>query len=109
MFLNTYGQYVTIALAAYCIIYGVKLLLTGRASQAEEMRIRNFTERAQKKFRLVSAFSNILAGVFLVVISVFKLVKPDMDITIFKIISLGVLVLLVVVYVVTWQICKKDK
>ena len=109
MFFETYGQYIIIAAALYCIFLGARTLLTGRTGAAEEAKIKNFTERAAKKYRLVSAFMNILAGVLLAVMSIIRLTNPEMDKTMYKLVCLGVLVVLVVVYVITWQTCKKDK
>ncbi|MBQ6550265.1 MAG: hypothetical protein IJL78_02525 [Lachnospiraceae bacterium] len=106
---DTYGQYIIIALAVYCIFMGVRTLLTGRTGSAEEAKIKDFTERAQKKYRLVSALMNILAGIFLVVVSIIRLTNPEMDKTVYRLVSIGILVVLVAVYIITWQVCKKDK
>lgn len=109
MFFDTYGQYIFIALAVYCIFMGVRTLITGKTGAAEEAKIKDFTERAQKKYRMVSALTNILAGILLIVMSVIKLANPEMNTQVFKLVCLGVVVVLVVIYVITWQTCKKDK
>ena len=109
MLFDQYGQYVTIAIALYCIVCGAKTLLTGRATNAEEMKIKNFSAKGQKKFRLVSAVSNLVAGILLTVTSVWRLLNPEMNATVFKLILLGAVIVLIGVYIVNWQSCKKEK
>ncbi|MBQ4425331.1 MAG: hypothetical protein II882_06310 [Lachnospiraceae bacterium] len=103
-----YGQYIILACALYCVIMGVRTLLTGKTTAREEARLKDFSERSAKRYRLISAILNILGGIFLAVISVIKMLNPNMDKQVYKIICLVVLLVLVAVYFINWAICKKD-
>ena len=108
MFFEKHGQYVIIALALYCIFIGVRTLLTGKTSAQEEAKISNFTEKAAKRYRLVSALLNIVAGVFLAVMSALRLLT-SMEVKVYKLICLAAVIVFAAVFFINWQVCKKDK
>lgn len=106
---SQYGQFIILAMSIYCIFSGARTLLTGKAGAGEEARIAQFTEKAAKKYRKVSAFLNIFAGLILAVMSIIKLVNPDVNRYVYGGVCLGIIVVFLTIYAVTWQQCKKDQ
>ena len=105
---NQFGQYICIALGIYCIARGIMTLTTGRLSSREEAKLSEYSENGARKFKMLSAVSNLLGGLFVIVISILRilgLIEGNM----FKIIALVIIAVLVVVYILLLNSCKKMK
>ena len=105
---NQAGEYVFIAIGIYCIIRGIITLTTGRLTAVEEAKMHEYSDNGARRYKMLSAVSNLLGGVLVIVISVLKifdLLKGNM----FRIIALVIIAALVVVYFLIRNSCKNMK
>ena len=105
---NQFGEYIFIALGIYCIIRGIITLTTGRLTAVEEAKMHEYSDNGARRYKMLSAVSNLLGGVLVIVISVLKifdLLKGNM----FRIIALVIVAALVVVYILIRNSCKNMK
>ena len=105
---DQFGQYFFIVLGIYCIIRGVMLLVTGKLYGREEESLRNFSENGIRKYKMLSVVMNIFAGVFLIIISIVRLLNL-IDSNMLRIIGLAVVIIVVVIYVMVRNSCKNMK
>ncbi|MBR3325093.1 MAG: hypothetical protein IKG14_03500 [Clostridia bacterium] len=102
------SQYVFLGVGIYCIIRGIITIVTGNVSKSEEAQIKEYSDKGAKRFKILSAVSNIVGGLLCIIISIIRIMKI-LDEEIFIFVVLGVLVLLVVVYFVIKKSCKEAK
>ena len=103
-----YMQFLIIALGIYGIFRGIRILTTGKLPEREEARLGDLTENGLRRYKMLSAMMNIVAGVIVIGIGIGRILNlfdPDL----FKIIALAALVILVVVFVVIRNSCKNVK
>ena len=102
------SQYVFLGVGIYSIIRGIITIVTGNVSKSEEAQIKEYSDKGAKRFKILSAVSNIVGGLLCILISIIRIMKI-LDEGIFIFVVLGVLVLLVVVYFVIKKSCKEAK
>ena len=102
------SQYVFLGVGIYCIIRAIITIVTGTVSKSEEAQIKEYSDKGAKRFKILSAVSNIVGGLLCIIISIIRIMKI-LDEEIFIFVVLGVLVLLVVVYFVIKKSCKEAK
>ena len=105
---NQAGEYIFIALGIYCIIRGIITLTTGWLTAVEEAKMHEYSDNGARRYKMLSAVSNLLGGVLVIVISVlkiFNLLKGNM----FRIVALVIIAALVVVYFLIRNSCKNMK
>ena len=100
------GQYIFIALGIYCVIKGFMIITTGKLSAAEESRIRDYSPKGIQRDKGLSAITNIIGGILTIGISVVKMMNL-MDSNVFRIVALIVIVVLVAIFFVIRNSCKK--
>ena len=106
--LEQYGQYFYIALGIYCIVRGIITLTTGRLTAGEEAKLSEYSKNGARRYKMLSAVSNLLGGVFVIVVSVLKIfgiLKGNL----FRVIALVIVAALVVVYILIRNSCKNIK
>ena len=105
---NQAGEYIFIALGIYCIVRGIITLTTGRLTASEEAKMREFSDNGARRYKMLSAVTNLLGGVFVIVVSVLKIfgiLKGNL----FRVIALVIVAALVVVYILIRNSCKNIK
>ena len=103
---SLYGQYICIAMGIYCIVRGIITLTTGRLTSGEEAKLREFSDNGARKYKMLSAGSNLFGGVLAIAIAglkIFGLIEGTM----FKVAVLAIIAVLAVVYVLIRNSCKK--
>lgn len=106
--LEQYGQYFYIALGIYCIVRGIITLTTGRLTAGEEAKLSEYSKNGAKRYKMLSAVTNLLGGVFVIVVSILKIfgiLKGNL----FRVIALVIVAALVVVYILIRNSCKNIK
>ena len=103
---SQYGQYICIALGIYCIVRGIITLTTGRLSSGEEAKLKEFSADGARKYKMLSAVSNLAGGVFAIIISVLKILGL-IEGTMFKIIVLIIIAAMIVVFILIRNSCRK--
>ena len=101
-----YSQFIFIALGIYCIVRGIMTLSTGNLTAKEEEIMKGYSEKGQKRFRMLSALSNILGGVVVCALSAVRIMNLTNSKTYLIILGI-VIVIMVVVYFVVRNSCKK--
>ena len=94
----------------YAIFYGVKIIVTGSMGAREEARIAAFSEKGAKTYKLVNAIINFVAGIVLIGMAAIRFMGAKgmiADVSIYRYISIGVLVVLAAALGITWFLCKK--
>ena len=87
---------------------GLVVLLTGKLGERETARLRNFSETGVRRYKLLSAFSNIVGGAIVVVASAISMFT-QVDRNLYRIVLLAILAVMVVAYVLIWNSCKNAK
>lgn len=104
--INDYGQFLFIAIGIACVVKGVITITTGKMPEREMMRLSDFSENGLRKYKILSSVMNIVGGLLCVAVSVIKMFNL-VDSFIFKIVVIAILVVMVVVYVIIRNSCKK--
>ena len=105
---DKFSEYLFIAIGVYCIVRGFMTLTTGNLPASEEARLRGYSENGIRKYKMLSAVTNLIGGVIVIAISVLKLlnlIQSDM----LRIILVIILVIMVVVYILLRKSCKNTK
>ena len=63
------------ALGAFCIFNGVKTILTGSLSAVEESRLKDYSKKGAKTYKLVYGITNILGGLLVIGLGVLKFLE----------------------------------
>ena len=105
---DQYGEYVFIVIGIYCLIRGFITLTTGKINPMEEQRLGDISENGLKKYKMLSAVSNIIGGLLTIAIAVIKIFDL-IESNVFKIVGISIIVVLLIVYVLLRNHCKKVK
>ena len=70
------------------------------------MRLNDFSENGLRKYKILSSVMNIVGGLLCVAVSVIKMFNL-VDSFIFKVVVIAILVVMIVVYVIIRNSCKK--
>ncbi len=103
-----YSQIVIIAVGIYCLYRGFMVLVSGKLTEKEEARLRDFSANGVKRYKMLNAVTNLIGGALsigIAVIRMFNLVDRD----IFRIVVLVIIVVLLLVYFLVWKSCKNMK
>ena len=98
------------ALGVFCIISGVKTLLTGKLSIREESRLNEYSEKGTRIYKIVYSIINIIAGLVCIGFAIVKYLATQgiiTDLNPYRIGGIAFIVVLVVVLVITKSQCKK--
>ncbi len=105
---NDYFNYVIIAIGIYCIIKGIITITTGNISKREEATLNGYSDKGIKRYKILSAVTNIIGGLICGMLGVVKIINL-FDTNIFNIVVLAVLGVMLVVYVLIRKSCKEAK
>ena len=103
-----YTQIVFIVLGIYCLYRGFMVLVSGKLSDREEARLRDFSANGVKRYKMLNAVMNLVGGAIVIGVSVIRmlnLVNQD----IFRIVVLAILAVLLLTYFLVWKSCKNAK
>ena len=92
------------------IIFGIKILLTGKLTKGEEAKIASYSKKGARTYKLLNVALNIIVGLFLIgecIIDILEFQKILDDPFWIKAILFGVIILMVVVYFIVASKCKK--
>lgn len=98
------------AIGVYIIVFGIRILVTGRLNAREEERLEQYTEKSVRAYKLVSAVVSILVGLVLIGEGVLKLlvlqkiIESEYPIFYFL---LGTVIVLIGIIVIARLRCKK--
>ncbi|WP_405340508.1 hypothetical protein [Ruminococcus sp.] len=98
------------ALGIITIITGVKIILTGKLSAREEEKLAEYSEKGAKTLKLLNAALNIVAGLVIIGYGVVRYLENQKIIPetiISKIVLIGVLIVMLAVYFIVRNNCKK--
>ena len=104
--MNQFGDYIFILLAAFCVIRGIMTIVNGKASAGEEAKIMQYSGTGIRRYRILSATINIVSGLFLISLFVLKIMNI-IDPALYKIVGFGGLAIIIVVYIIVRNSCKK--
>ena len=103
-----YTQIVCILLGIYCVYRGIMIFVSGKLGAKEEARIRGFSENGVRRYKLFSAVMNIIGGVFVLVVSVIRMLNL-VETTAYRIVVLSIVAVILIVYFLIWNSCKNAK
>ena len=98
------------ALALYSIFVGVKVLLTGRLTEREEARLRDFSNKGIRTYKLAYAIVSIIGGLLVAAVAVIRFLenmKVMPESTVLRLVILGVALVMLVVMLLIRNACKK--
>lgn len=101
---------VTVIIGVYCVFSGVKTLLTGKLTASEEKQLTEFSQKGARSYRLISAISNIIGGILVIVCGVIEFLEAQkilQESFMYKIIFLVVVLVMVAVLYIARAKCKK--
>ena len=105
---NDYFNYVIIAIGIYCIIKGIITIATGNISQREEATLKGYSDKGIRRYKILSAVTNIIGGLICGMLGVVKIINA-FDTNIFNIVVLSVVGVMLLVYVLIRKSCKEAK
>jgi protein-S-isoprenylcysteine O-methyltransferase Ste14 len=105
---NNFSQYLIAALGLFTLARGIMILFTGKLGEREMARLRGFSENGIKKYKMLSAIMNIVGGLFVIAITVVKVMNL-VERNLFIVIVLAVLAVMLAVYYFIWKSCKNAK
>ena len=97
-----------IVVGIYIIFRGVTTLTTGKLHPREEAGLHEFSENGIRRFKLLSAVTNILGGLLVIGIAVAKLLNL-VDRNVLCIGTLAILAVMLVAYFLIRNSCKNLK
>lgn len=103
-----YSQIVILVAGIYCIYRGIMVFLTGKLTQKEEEKVRNYSQAGVRRFKQLSSAMNIVGGVIVAVMSVVKIFGLVNN-NVFRIVSLAILAVVVAAYILIMNSCKNVK
>lgn len=98
------------ALGIFTIITGVKIILTGKLSAREEEKLAAYSEKGARTMRILNAALNIVSGLVIIGYAVVRYLENQKIIpetVISKIVLIGVLIVMLAVYFIMRNNCKK--
>ena len=103
-----YSGLLFIVLGIFGIFRGIRILTTGKIPEREEARLGDLSENGLRKYKLLSVFMNIAAGVILIGFCIARFLNL-LDPGLLRIIMLAALVILIVIFVIMRNSCKNTK
>ena len=103
-----FTQIIIIVLGIYCLYRGFIVLTSGKLTEREEAKLRDFSANGARKYRMLNAVSNLIGGVLTIgiaVIRMFNLINQD----VFRIAAIIIVAVLCLVYFLLWKACKNAK
>ena len=94
----------------YSIFNGVKILITGKLTAREEDRLKNFSKKGARTYKLVYSVVEIIAGLLIIGLGVMNILEAQKimeDTLLYRIILIGVVLVLVGVLLFSKSKCKK--
>ena len=95
-----------IALGLYIIFRGVMTLATGKLHPREEAMLDGYSENGIKRFKILSAVTNIIGGLLVIGIALVRLLNIA-DRSVLSLVTLVVVAVMLVVYFLIRNSCKK--
>ena len=95
----------SIAIGAFIIFRGVMTLTTGKINPREEAGLQGFSENGIRRYKILSAVTNILGGLVVIAISVVRLLDL-VDRRVLGAVVLAILAVMIVAYVLIRNSCK---
>lgn len=108
MGVNQFNQYLFIAIGIYCIIRGIITITTGKVSAREEAKLKEYSAKGVKRYKIFLSVSNIIGGLFCIAISVLKMMNL-LESTTYLIVAIALLVIMLLVYLMIKKSCKEAK
>lgn len=102
----TFFEILLVGIGAFTMARGVLILVTGKLSSREEARIGELSENGMKRYKLLLAIINMVCGGLVVLMSIVEMVTGSNNL-IFSIIILAVLVVMIILFIVARNSCKK--
>ena len=99
-------QILLIGVGAFTLARGVMILVTGKISARDEARAGELSENGMKRYKLLLAIINMVCGGLVVLMSVVEMVTGSNNL-ILSIVILAVLVVMIILFVVARNSCKK--
>ena len=103
---NNFGQYLFIIVGVICVVRGIITITTGKVPASELSKLEGISENGLRKYKILSSVVNIVGGLLCVAISVVKMVGIVQP-TLFKLISILILIIIIVAFVILRNACKK--
>lgn len=103
-----FTQIIIIVLGIYCLYRGFVVLTSGKLTEREEAKLRDFSPNGARKYRMLNAVSNLIGGVLTIgiaLIRMFNLINQD----VFRIAAIIIVAVLCLVYFLLWKACKNAK
>ena len=103
-----FTQIIIIVLGIYCLYRGFIVLTSGKLTEREEAKLRDFSAYGARKYRMLNAVSNLIGGVLTIgiaLIRMFNLINQD----VFRIAAIIIVAVLCLVYFLLWKACKNAK
>lgn len=101
---------VTGLIGIYCIFTGIKTILTGSLTVAEEKRLEGFSRKGARTYKLVYSVMNIIGGLAAIAVGVLRILEEQKiltDVINYKIVILAVAVIMAIVLIFAKNQCKK--
>ena len=92
------------------IIFGIRILLTGRLTKGEEAKIASYSKKGARTYKLINVVMYVVVGLFLIgqsIVDLLKYQKVIDDNFWIKLIMFGFIVIMVAVYFIVAAKCKK--
>ena len=103
------GDYIFIffiAFGIFIIFRGFTTLTTGKLHPREEAMLTQYSEKGIRRFKLLSAVTNIIGGLVVIGIAVVRLLNL-IDRNVLRIASVAVIAVMLVIYFLIRNSCKK--
>ena len=95
-----------IGIGIYTMIRGVMTLTTGKLHPKEEAALQGYSENGIRRFKLLSALTNIIGGLAVIAMEVIRLLNL-VDRNVLMIATLVVIAVMLAVYFLIRNSCKK--
>ena len=73
--MNQMWPFLLAALAVYSIFLGVRILLTGRLTEKEEAKLKDFSNKGARTYKLVYAVVSIVGGLLILAVAVIRFLE----------------------------------
>ena len=100
------------ALAVYSIFLGVRILLTGRLTEKEEAKLKDFSNKGARTYKLVYAVVSIVGGLLILAVAVIRFLenmKSIGDTFVLRLVFIGVALAIGLSMLFVRNACKKMK
>ena len=98
--------YVFIVIGIFIVFRGITTLTTGKLHPREEAGLKDFSENGIRRFKLLSALTNIIGGLAVIAMEVIRLLNL-VDRNVLMIATLVVIAVMLAVYFLIRNSCKK--